>query len=256
MSNLMKFVGAVGPVYMTMAEGEQLAANGLIQANADQKDPTNPEAFLVTLTPKGQEELAKLQAQQTSAATPPAQPPAAPAAPAAPATALPTSGVGADAVPGDNISPVRTGFSPAPRKPRTGNLTTRKSAYNYESLEAPTTGEGGVVEYQSFHVAPKAGETIEKLLSRMSSNTSAANRRYFEYEKDANGQHVMETYDKRTFSRDASGGFVKDANGKRVSTVSQETRPKKIQTRKFVVQEAQEGDPEGIGVVVYRVPLN
>jgi len=262
-----KFSDPNTPVYMTSQEGEALATAGLITADPAQKDPSNASAFLVTLTTTGQQALAT-PAQPPAAPATSAVPPAAPVAqapttppatpPVATEAAAPASGVGYDAVAGDNISPVETGYSPAPPKKRGGNTSsTRKSSYNYDGLEAPVTNPAdGTVSYHSFHVAPKEGETIEALVKRMSSNTSAANRRYRDYVMDGAGQTVMEEYDKRTFTRDAEGGYVLDDAGKRTSTVEKKTRPKTVQTRKFIAQEAQESDKKGPGVRVYRVALD
>ena len=60
-----KFRNAAGPVYMTMQEGEALAQQGLIIADPAQKDPTNQNAFLVTLTEAGQAQLAATPATNT-----------------------------------------------------------------------------------------------------------------------------------------------------------------------------------------------
>lgn len=253
--SLEKFRNATGPVYMTMQEGEALAQQGLIIADPAQKDPTNQNAFLVTLTEAGQAQLA---ATPVTPPTAPAVPPSVPATPPTAPVATATPGVGYDAVPGDNISPVEIGFSPSPPKKRGGgSSSTRKSAYNYDGLKEPVVDQGtGSISYFSFHVAPKEGEAVEDLLKRMSSNTSAANRRYRDYVTDESGQVVMEQYEKRTFTRDAEGGYVLDSEGKRTSTTETKTRPKTTPTRKFIAQEAQPNDPKGVGVRVFRVPLS
>ena len=265
--SLEKFRNATGPVYMTPSEGEQLGKEGLIQATPTQKDPTNNEAFLVTLTPAGQAQLdataavaAPVAPAMPVAPAAPAVPPSVPTAPIQPAPAVaapqvPASGVGADAVPNDNVSPVETGFSPAPRKKRSGGAV-RKSAYNYDKLEAPVLNPTtGTYEYQSFHVAPKEGESVEQLEKRMSSNTSAANRKYRENVIE-NGSVVMESVDKRTYNRTEGGDYVLDAAGKRTSVVTKVQQAKTVATRKFVVSQALEGDHRGHGVRVYRVELS
>ena len=271
--SLEKFRNATGPVYMTMQEGESLAQQGLIIADPAQKDPTNQNAFLVTLTEAGQAQLAATPATPPAAPAAPAVPPAAPVAPAtppvaqapatpaapdAPATAAPTTGVGYDASQTDNISPIVMGVGlPAPKK-RGGNTgATRKSQYPYEQLPEPQMkADGSGYDCASFHIKPEAGKTVEDLVKKMSSNTSAANRRFEEPDLDAKGQTQMETYDKRTFTRDGEGGYVLDESGKRTSTVEQKTRIKMKRTRKFVSAQVNETDPEGPGVRVFRVPLS
>jgi hypothetical protein len=238
-----------------MQEGEALAQQGLIIADPAQKDPANQNAFLVTITEAGQ---AQLNATPPAAPATPAVPPAAPAAPAAAVPpAAPTTGVGYDASQTDNISPIVMGIGlPAP-KPRGGKTgSTRKSQYPYEQLPEPQANAAGGVDCASFHITPDEGKTIEDLAKKMSSNTSAANRRFEEPDLDANGQTQMETYDKRTFVRDAEGGYVLDENGKRTSTVEQKTRIKMKRTRKFVSAIVNDTDPAGPGVRVFRVPLS
>lgn len=264
-----KFANPNVPVFMTAQEGEALATAGLILAEPQQVDPSNPNAFLVTLTAAGQQAIA---AEATPPATPPvapappvtpAVPPAAPMAqaapeaPAAPAATAPTTGIGYDASQTDNIGAVRADIglhAPKPRGSKTGS--SRKSQYPYEQLPEPTQKPDGTLACASFHVKPEEGKTVEDLVKKMSSNTSAANRRYEEPDLDANGQTQMETYNKRTFTRDANGGYVLDENGKRTSTVEQKTRIKMKRTRKFVSAEVSTQDPEGPGVRVFRVALS
>lgn len=259
-----KFSNPNVPVYMTVDEGESLATAGLIQADPAQKDPSNDNAFLVTLTAAGQQALAtpaQPPAAPTAAVPPaapaaPAVPPAAPATPpAAPATAEApvTTGVGYDASQTDNIGAVRADVglpAPKPRGGKTGG--TRKSQYPYDQLPEQVPGQ----QPASFHVKAEEGKTVADLVKKMSSNTSAANRRYEEADLDANGQTQQEVYDKRTFTRDAEGGYVLDENGKRTSTVEQKSRIKMKRTRKFISAEVSDQDPEGPGVRVFRVALS
>lgn len=260
-----KFSNPNVQVFMTSQEGEALATAGLILADPSQKDPANQNAFLVTLTAAGQAALAAPAQPPAAPATPavPPTPPAAPAAavpPVAPAAApaTPATGVGYDASQTDNISPIVMGVGlPAPKK-RGGNTgSTRKSQYPYEQLPEPQMkADGSGYDCASFHIIPDEGKTIEDLVKKMSSNTSAANRRFEEPDLDANGQTQLETYDKRTFTRDAEGGYVLDEAGKRTSTVEQKTRTKMKRTRKFVSAEVSTQDPAGPGVRVFRVPLS
>jgi len=253
------------PVYMTSAEGEVLATNGLIEANPAQKDPNNQNAFLVTLTPAGQQALNAPVAPPTAPGTPatppavPAAPQAAPAVPTAPASseAAPTTppvttGVGFDASQTDNIGAIRNDVGlPAP-KPRGGGSRNVGSRYPYEQLPEPVVGQ----QPPSFHVKIEEGKTIEDLIKKMSSNTSAANKRYEEPDLDASGQTQQEAWEKRTYNRDENGDYVIGENGKRTSTLTPATRIKMKRTRKFVSHQVGSADPEGEGVRVYRVVLS
>ena len=256
--SLEKFRNATGPVYVTQAEGETLGAQNLITVDPNQTDPMNQNAYLATLTPAGQQQLA---ATAPTAPVPPV-PPTAPAAPAAPVVpvapaapvAAPTTGVGFDASPNDNIGPVRKGIMPPAPKPRGGSSRQSQSRYPFDKLDDPMQADGTIAP-ASFHLKPEGDETIEDLLKKTSSNVSAANRRYEEPDLDANGQQQMETYEKRTFTRDAEGGYVLDADGKRTSTTETKTRVKMKRTRKFTCAEVNATDPDGAGVRVFRMPL-
>lgn len=100
---------------------------------------------------------------------------------------------------------------------------------------------------QSFHVPAKAGEDAAKVAARLQSSVSGARASFAEETGET------ETVTKKTYSRNADGSFVKDADGKRV--VESETsveRPKTRLTRDFKVLAVDASDPKGAGARVWR----
>lgn len=142
-------------------------------------------------------------------------------------------------VPAEGGAAVATGFEiddgvPVP----TGtNRRGRESGYPFDKLEVN----------QSFHVAPKAGETPADTAARLQSSVSSARASY------AEGTGEFETKSVKVYAKDANGSFIKDAEGKRVvAETKSEQREKMKLTRDFMVRAVDATDPKGAGARVWR----
>lgn len=118
----------------------------------------------------------------------------------------------------------------------------RSGGYPFENLNVG----------QSFHVAPKSGETPAEVAARLQSSVSGARARFAE---EIPGQ--TENYTVKTYKKDADGNFVKDADGKRVvESETPGTRAATKLTRDFKVMAVDASDPKGPGARVWRVALD
>jgi hypothetical protein len=217
------------PCYMTGEEGQELGALGLIQADPSQLDPSNPMACRVSITEQGINALN----------TPPAAAPA--VAPVAPALTF----------------VVQTGISipTATRRGGANNLKPRKSQYPFDELPDPVIDPAtGQPQYASFHVA--CTEASPEPWKAMASNVSAANRRFEVEVKDANGQPVMETVEKKTLIKGADKKPMLDSNGNKQYKTEQVVQAKTVATKKFIARRVGKDDPNGEGVRIFRVPLD
>lgn len=117
----------------------------------------------------------------------------------------------------------------------------RSGGYPFEALQIG----------QSFHVPKPSDLTIEQLLARLSSSVSGARAKFAE----ATGGKVEAKV--RTYKRTEDGkGFVKDEAGKRVvESERTETRDETRPTRDFAAYVAEDNDPRGPGVRVFRVAV-
>jgi hypothetical protein len=123
--------------------------------------------------------------------------------------------------------------------PGAGSRRGRSGGYPFEALEVG----------QSFHVKPsKEDDTLDALLTRISSSVSGARTRFAEETGET------ETVKVKTYKRKEDGkGFEKDAAGKRiVENEVEETRPKMRVTRDFVAAKVGADDPKGEGVRIWR----
>lgn len=118
----------------------------------------------------------------------------------------------------------------------------RSGGYPFEALEVG----------QSFHVAPtKDDDTLDALLTRLSSSVSGARAKFAEA---IDGQTEEVTV--KTFKKGDDGKYLKDEAGKRiVDTETKTTRPKTKLTRDFFAAKVDASDPKGEGVRIWRVAL-
>lgn len=231
------FIAGSNPCYMTGEEGQELASQGLIQADPSQLNPANPAACRVNITEAGVQLLTT--SAPTSQATPPVMNSTPPnAAPAASPTFQVQTGI---AIP------------KATRRGNSGNLKPRQSQYPFDQLPDPAIGPDGQPQCASFHVA--VTEANPEPWKAMASNVSAANRRSEVELKDANGQPIMETVEKKTLFKGADKKPMLDSNGNKQYQTSQVTQPKTQATKKFIARRVGKDDPNGEGVRVFRVPL-
>jgi len=115
----------------------------------------------------------------------------------------------------------------------------RSGGYPFDAL--PVNG--------SFHVAVNdKDDTLDDLLTRMSSSVSGARARYAEPTGET------ETVKVKVYRKGEGGkGFAKDENGKRiVESETQEERPKMRTVRDFVARKVDASDKKGEGVRVWR----
>lgn len=115
----------------------------------------------------------------------------------------------------------------------------RTGGYPFENLEVG----------QSFHVAAKAGETIEAVAARLQSSVSGARTRF------ASDTGEMETVTQKTYAKGEDGKFLKDAEGKRVIASTAEVERAKVTfTRDFKVRAVSATeDAKGAGARVWRI---
>lgn len=106
---------------------------------------------------------------------------------------------------------------------------------------------------QSFHVA-KTDDNPEPHI-RLSSSVSGAHTRFSPVLKDAQGNPVMENYEIPTYQRGDDGKYVKDDEGKRITT-GKETRTREKRgdpERVFKIVQVDASDKRGEGARVFRV---
>lgn len=98
---------------------------------------------------------------------------------------------------------------------------------------------------ESFHVAPT--EEYPDPAERLASSVSGARNRFSEETGETEEVEV------KTYAKDASGKFIKDAEDKRVvESTAKVTRPKMRVTKDFIVRAVGENDPNGVGARVWR----
>lgn len=118
-----------------------------------------------------------------------------------------------------------------------------ESTYPFDKLEVG----------HSFHV-PKTAANPDPL-TRLSSSISGARLRYSPVLTDAEGKPIMETVEKTIYQTDEAGEYVKDAEGKRVKTGTEQVEREKRgdPTRDFKAKVVDASDPAGEGVRCWRI---
>lgn len=115
---------------------------------------------------------------------------------------------------------------PLAPKRRGGNTGTREAIYPFDALNVN----------QSFHVP--VSDKMPKPARSLASAVSAATAKYAVEVKDANGQTVMEPFERK----DKAGTVIETG-----------TRPKMQNTRVFTVRAVDASDPRGPGARIYRI---
>lgn len=226
------------PIYMTGQEGAELVELGYIIP--DQNKPgTVPGSCLVVITQAG---INALQSQTQAVPPPAATPKSKPV-----------------------VGEIEQGIAiPVVKRGGSNNLTPRKSDYNFDGLGEPQPNPADPANpiCPSFHVSDPSltndpdGEALKKLAAKISSSVSAANKRSEVEVTDPAGTVLMVTKEKKTLVRGEDGKALLDANGKRQYTLEQVTVPQTQPTKKFVARKVNAQDPKGVGVRVFRVPLD
>lgn len=115
---------------------------------------------------------------------------------------------------------------PLAPKRRGGNTNAREAIYPFDALNVN----------QSFHVP--VSTKMPKPARSLASAVSAATAKYAVEVKDANGQTVMEPFERK----DKAGTVIETG-----------TRPKMQNTRVFTVRAVDASDPRGPGARIYRI---
>lgn len=208
-------------VFMTQEQGAELGAAGLIVADANQVSPTNPLAYLVSLTPAGAATLASMTAAPALAPEPPLLAPTPPVAPApAPAFGL-TTGIA------------------VPAKPA-GRSRQAQVTYPFDQMEIG----------DSFHLP--VTETNSKPHLKIGVNVKAANKK----NSVPTNPPSVKSVEKRRRQKDAAGNNMVDANNKRLFEKFMAEEPILVPTKLFICRKVDETDPAGVGARVFRVPLD
>ena len=144
---------------------------------------------------------------------------------------------------------------PLKKKGHSKNLKPAESKYPFDELPEPFIDPvtGGPC-FPSFHV--KATPENPKPWVSLTSCTKNANAKAMMVERRGDGQPVMETVKARKLVKDAEGKPVLDANGKRQFNEVEVLQEKKTPVKLFISRRADAKDPCGVGVRVFRVPVD
>lgn len=243
-------ISATGSGFLTAEQGQELVQAGFITVDPSQVSPDNPLAFLCTVTEVGKQ-AAVTPAEAAApavAAAPVVAPTVAETIPAAPPVTAPVVAPVTAPVPAETVA--------APSG-ATGGFNIRADVVMPKIVRTPPSNANRPEKYpfsqleigQSFHVAVGAGEDIDKIARKMSTQCSKANKAS---RVPVNPPQTKEV-EKKEMIKDAEGKPVLDANGKKTYTKKKVVEQVTEQTKFFASRKTDGNDPEGVGVRVFRI---